>query len=112
MNLSEPELAEARKEFEISLLFDKYQLMSGPGSTRRSGDMYDNVYIEAAWRGFLMCWERQHDLLDRLDPMRYIGPGLIGAYKEVSEYDHSESEDEWIHDEIRAALTACRSTPV
>lgn len=115
--MSEEELKEARSEFELALLFDKYQLSSGPGTlVKDPSGLYQNNYIEAAWRGFLMCWERQHDLLDRLDPMRYIGPGLVGAYKEHSEYTYdgmgTDAEIElWIQDDIRTALTVCRSTP-
>jgi hypothetical protein len=111
--VSEEEIEAARSEFESSLMFDKYELTGGTSGCmiRGASGLYENNYIEAAWRGFLMCWERQQDLLDRLDPMRYIGPGLVGAFKEVSEYDHDPIEEIVVHDMIRASLAACRSTP-
>lgn len=109
--MSEEEIAAARKEFELSLLFDKYQLVGSTGTQRLPDGQYVSNFIEAAWRGYLMCWERQNDLLDRLDPMRYIGPGLVGAFKEVSMFEFDESQEDEIHDSIRAALSACRGTP-
>lgn len=104
----------ARKDFELSLIFNEYKLLSGNGGEllKDADGLYQNTFIEAAWRGFQMAIGDAEGMLERFDPMRYIGPGLIGAYKEVSEYDHSELEEEEIHDAIRAALNACKDTPV
>lgn len=113
--MSDEEIKEARSAFKTALLFDKYSLTSGPGTFAENPDgLFKDNYIEAAWRGFLMCWERENNLLDRCDPMRYISPGMVTQFKNISgfEYEDDPEQELVIHDAIRASLTVCRGTPV
>lgn len=118
-NIPPEELENHRKDFELSLVFNEFKLLSGKGgeTVRNPDGTYANMFIEAAWRGYQMSISHAYGMLERYDPMRYISPGLLGAYKEASEYNYEgagtpEEIELWCHSDIRAALTACKGTPV
>lgn len=116
-NIPPEELEHHRKEFEISLIFNEFKLLSGNGGelVKNPSGEYANVFIEAAWRGYQMSISHAYGMLERFDPMRYIGPGLEGAFRELSDFEHPDGtgvDPLYIHDLIRSALTACKDTPV
>lgn len=109
---SDEQLVEWRREFEVSLTFDKYELTFKGANARRTDGLYADPYIEAAWRGFQMGMENAEDALDRFHPLRYISIGLVGAVKDHSEYDLSGEDELQLHDRIRSVLIACKETPL
>lgn len=113
--ISDEQREASRKDFELSLIFNEYKLLSGQGGelVKNEDGTYANHFIEAAWRGFQMAIGNAEGMLERFDPTRYIGPGLIGAFREASDYEWGTTEEDtlYIHDEIRAALKACGDTP-
>lgn len=109
---SEEQLVEWRRNFELSLLFNKYDLACQSATVKGTDGLYVNPYIEAAWRGYQMGQEDTEDALDRFHPLRYISMGLVGAVKDHSEYDLSQEDELQLHDRIRSVLIACKETPL
>jgi hypothetical protein len=114
VTMSDEQREEARKEFELSMLFNPYDLACEGCLVKDADGLYANPYIEAAWRGYQMCVQHAYNMLERFDPMRYIGPGLEGAFREASDFEHAEGagvDPLYIQDIIRSSLTACKGTP-
>ena len=81
--ISDEQREASRKDFELSLIFNEYKLLSGNGGelVMNADGTYANLFIEAAWRGYQMAIGAAEEMLERFNPMRYIGPGLLGAYR-------------------------------
>lgn len=75
------DIEQLRRDFELSLIFNKYKLTS-PGCLQRftPTGLYIDNHIEAAWRGYQMAADNFEGQMKRFDPERYIPNGMVTQF--------------------------------
>jgi len=111
--MTNEEIAQARKDFELGLLFhfaDMFPDEKPIGSLVMDDDgRYQNKQVQAAWRGYLMGHKHTRGMLERFHPDRFVSNAMTTELCVAMEM--ADSDQEWAEDIFNNVLKIAGAFP-